>query len=74
MSDFDQLLEKKNELKNIKKKLCIELDSIQKELNLCTQELYGKCVESGGHYFQREYDYQLYGEVILTCTHCGYIK
>ena len=74
MSDFKNLLKKKIELQNSKKKLHLELDYIENELNLCNKQLYNKCVEEGGHYLRRERDNQLYGEVTLTCVSCGYIK
>ena len=74
MDTFETLQKKNYYLKEKKWSLKLELDSIEKQLNLCTKKMYNKCVEEGGHYLCREYDYQLYREVTLTCTHCGYIK
>lgn len=74
MDDFETLKRKNHFLKEKKWSLKLELDSIEKQLNLCTKQLYIKCVEEGGHYLYRERDNQLYGEVTLTCTNCGYIK
>ena len=67
---------KKNiyKLQEEKKILKLKLNLIEEDLKLLTKELYTKCIEEGGHYFQREYDYQLYGEVTLTCVNCGYVK
>ena len=74
MDTFEALQKKKLELQEKKKTLERELYSIKNELELCNIEIYNKCIESGGHYLQREYDYQLYGEVTLTCIKCGYTK
>lgn len=74
MDDFEKLQKKKIELEEKKRLLKLELKLIEEELCICTNEMYKKCVEGGGHYLCREYDYQLYGEVTLTCTNCGYIK
>lgn len=71
---MEELRKKQHYLEQKKIALQTELDSIEEELFLCTDKLYKKCIEDGGHYFRRDYDYQLYGEVILTCTNCGYIK
>ena len=67
----------KKEIENLKFNLNIDLirnKLIEEELCICTNEMYKKCVEEGGHYLHRERDYQLYGEVTLTCVNCGYIK
>lgn len=74
MDDFEKLQKKKFDLEEKKRSLKLELNLIEEELYNCTNEMYKKCVEGGGHYLCREYDYQLYGEVTLTCTNCGYIK
>tara|TARA_B110001452_G_C15179033_1_gene409566 strand:+ start:232 stop:456 length:225 start_codon:yes stop_codon:yes gene_type:complete len=74
MDDFETLKKNKCELEEKKRSLKLELDSIEYELNLCTKQLYSKCVEDGGHYLRRERDNQLYSEVTLTCVNCGYIK
>ena len=74
MDDFDKLQKKKFELEEKKRSLKLELKLIEEELCNCTNEMYKKCVEEGGHYLHRERDYQLYGEVTLTCINCGYIK
>lgn len=74
MDIFETLQKKKLELEEKKKILERELYSIKNELTLCNSEIYNKCIESGGHYLQREYDYRLYGEVTLTCIKCGYTK
>ena len=74
MDTFETLKKKHFYLKEKKWSLKLELDTIEKQLDLCTKEMYQKCIEDGGHYFCREYDYQLYGEVTLTCTNCGYTK
>tara|TARA_B100001250_G_C19449226_1_gene635232 strand:- start:324 stop:548 length:225 start_codon:yes stop_codon:yes gene_type:complete len=74
MDDFETLQRKKLELEEKKMNLEIELYSIEEELMLCTNKVYNKCVEGGGHYLHREYDYQLYGEVTLICVNCGYTK
>lgn len=67
---------KKNiyKLEENKRILELKLELIEEDLKIFTEELYNKCVSEGGHYFHREYDYQLYGEVTLTCVNCGYIK
>tara|TARA_Y100001958_G_C20708318_1_gene211147 strand:+ start:147 stop:371 length:225 start_codon:yes stop_codon:yes gene_type:complete len=74
MSDFKNLLKKRIELQNKKKNLRLELDSIEKKLWFYNNEIYDKCMENGGHKFIKERDYQLCGEVTLTCEYCGYIK
>lgn len=74
MDTFETLQKKKIELQEKKQNLERELYLIKKELTSCNNEVYIKCIESGGHYFQREYDYQLYGEVTLICIKCGYTK
>jgi len=74
MDDFDKLQKKKFELEEKKKSLKLELSLIEAELKNCTKELCKKCIEEGGHYLHRERDYQLYGEVTLTCVNCGYVK
>ena len=74
MDDFEKLQKKKFELEEKKRSLKLELKLIEEELCNCTNEMYKKCVEEGGHYLHRERDYQLYGEVTLTCINCGYIK
>ena len=74
MDDFDKLQKKKFELEEKKKSLKLELSLIEAELKNCTNEMYKKCIEEGGHYLYRERDYQLYGEVTLTCVNCGYVK
>ena len=74
MDNFETLQKKNHYLKEKKWSLKLELDTIEKQLHLCTKEMYKKCVEEGGHYLYRERDYQLNGEVTLTCTNCGYVK
>ena len=74
MDSFETLKRKKHYLEEKKWSLTLELKSIENELECCKKKLYSECVENGGHYFMREYDYQLYGEVTLTCTNCGYVK
>ena len=74
MNDFEKLQKKTYDLKEKKNLLKLELNSIENKLNLCTKQLYSKCVEEGGHYLHRERDRQLYGEVTLFCINCGYIK
>ena len=74
MNNFEELKEKKFTLENKKKTLNLHLKLIEDELKDCTKYIYSKCIEEGGHYLCREYDYQLYGEVTLTCTNCGYTK
>jgi len=74
MDTFETLKKKHFYLKEKKKSLKLELDSIEEQLDLCANEMYKKCVKNGGHYLHREHDYQLYGEVTLICVNCGYIK
>jgi hypothetical protein len=74
MNNFEQLKKKKFILEDKKKTLNIHLKLIEDELKDCKKNLYSKCIEEGGHYFHRECDYQLYGEVTLTCTNCGLVK
>ena len=74
MNNFEDLQKKIFTLEDKKKTLNLHLKLIEDELKDCKKNLYSKCIEDGGHYFCREYDYQLYGEVTLTCTNCGYVK
>jgi len=74
MNNFEELKKKKFTLEDKRRILNLHLKLIEEEIETCTKNLYSKCIEDGGHYFCREYDYQLYGEVTLTCTNCGYIK
>lgn len=74
MNNFEDLKKKIFTLEDKKKTLNLHLKLIEEEIETCTKNLYSKCIEDGGHYFCREYDYQLYGEVTLTCTNCGYVK
>ncbi len=74
MNNFEDLKKKIFTLEDKKRTLNLHLKLIEEEIETCTKNLYSKCIEDGGHYFCREYDYQLYGEVTLTCTNCGYVK
>tara|TARA_B110000114_G_C14843186_1_gene297529 strand:+ start:320 stop:544 length:225 start_codon:yes stop_codon:yes gene_type:complete len=74
MNYFEKLQKKTFELEEKKKSLKLELNLVEEELLHCTNILYSKCIEGGGHYLHRERDYQLYGEVTLICVNCGYVK
>ena len=74
MNNFENLKKKQHYLEQKRWSLKLELDTIEKELILCNNEIYKKCIDSGGHFYCREYDCQLYGEVTLTCVNCGYVK
>ena len=71
---MEDLMNKKEELKNKKNLLEKNLNQVVCELDNINNKIYKICFQTCGHKFYKIKSYQIYGENDYVCEYCGYIK